>query len=142
MIEFNLTNMNYEQLCKLEKRITEVKKTFISMDSLYVFDDKDKVPHLCYISHRGNGTNPNYVDYYSTLNDVFDNSIVGRFRIDSFGSTPLFIKYLVANSITCDAKYCTKDDLRKLWDPIRVKMLSDFYDKMEKEIKDKRAALL
>jgi len=140
MDKLNLGSMTYEELCKLENEVAEAKKTFISMDSLYVFEDKDKVPHLCYISCYGNGTNASYADYYSTLTDVFDNSGVGRFRINH-GSKEMFYRYLTANNITCCAKYYNKSELRNLWEPIKINLLNDLYDEEEKKIKDKRAAL-
>lgn len=138
MKNIDLTSLSYEELCELETEIAKKKKDFVSLEDLFIYDGSDEVPHLCYCSRYGSGTNPFYAGYYSKFSDVFSNEYVCEgFSRDE--ETLLY--YLKRNHIAFACRRYSKGELAELWRPIKAKLIAAKLDEEQAELDAKRKRL-
>lgn len=136
--KFDIESLNYEELCELEDRIVKRKKDFVLLRDLFIYDDPVDLPHLCYCSRYGYGTNPFYAGYYPKFSDVFD----GGYVCEGFGrDEETLLYYLKRNHIAFEDRHYSKKELAMMWKPIEKSLLTVKLDKQQESLNEKRKRL-
>ena len=165
MEKFDLSNLSYKELCKLEEEILEKKMNFMRIGDCYVFNDQDGVPHLCFQSDK---YRENYcsMKYYFIFYDVFTKEEIAKIGEYQISYKNKFYYYLDRANMryhceSYDYDYCSQcfkhygisyirfkgksyydnelyslDTIATLWETVKNLMLNDQIDKGNEKRKE------